>query len=117
VQWIAASQIVKLRVTGMSAAYARASARGSGLSHGCFILPAQYVLRFVGGRNAMSTQNFFELTDQTEETVFAALEEEMRAAVDKARVKAMHERVPGLSESDDELWPLLRKLESAPGRP
>ncbi len=65
----------------------------------------------------MSTQNFSGITEQTEETVFAALEQEMRAAVDKARVKAMNEIAPGLSESDDELGSLLHELEGSHRRP
>jgi hypothetical protein len=64
----------------------------------------------------MSTQSFFEFDDLTEESVFAALETEMRAAADNARVKAMNERVPGLDEPHDDLWAMLRKMQGGRGR-
>jgi hypothetical protein len=64
----------------------------------------------------MAKKGFFAASEQTEEIVFAALEREIKAAATKARVKALSEMVPGLRESDDELWPLLRQLEEQGGR-
>lgn len=61
----------------------------------------------------MSTQEFFATMDQSEETVFAALEYEIRAAAMKARIRALNEMAPLLRGSEDDQQRLLRKLEDA----
>ncbi len=64
----------------------------------------------------MATISLFVGTEQTDEIVFAALEREIKASAMKARVKALNEMFPGLGDSDEKLWPLLRQLEDERGR-
>ena len=61
----------------------------------------------------MSIQDFFATTDQSAETVFAALEREIRAAAMKARIRALNEMAPSLRGFEDDRQLLLRKLEDA----
>jgi hypothetical protein len=74
-------------------------------------MSAEHAIPCAGERKTMATQTFFETLKQDEDAVFAALEQAIRAAAVKARVRALNETAPESSASDSDRQLQLQKLD------